>query len=98
MSGRHAYLVAYDIADSRRLRQVHKLMRGHGDPLQFSLFRCRLSRLQKERLVTELTGIVEVSEDRILIVDLGPAEGTRERAFEYLGRPLRTVDEDDFIV
>ncbi len=30
---RLAYLVAYDISDPKRLRRVHRTMRGYGDAL-----------------------------------------------------------------
>jgi len=33
---RSSYLVTYDIADDKRLRQVFQTMRGYGDHLQFS--------------------------------------------------------------
>ncbi|MFO0762685.1 MAG: CRISPR-associated endonuclease Cas2, partial [Byssovorax sp.] len=36
---RHTYVVAYDVCDPKRLRQVHKTMRGFGDALQLSVFR-----------------------------------------------------------
>src|SRR5437870_5051974 len=40
---RTCYIVAYDIADPKRLQRVHRTMRGYGDPLQYSVFRCILS-------------------------------------------------------
>lgn len=40
---RQTYVVSYDVADPRRLRQVFKTMRGHGGWLQLSVFRCDLS-------------------------------------------------------
>ncbi|HZT68334.1 MAG TPA: CRISPR-associated endonuclease Cas2, partial [Terriglobia bacterium] len=33
---RTSYLVCYDISDDKRLRKVHKVMRGFGDHLQYS--------------------------------------------------------------
>ncbi len=41
---RRAYLVTYDICEAKRLREVFKTMRGHGDHLQYSVFRCELNR------------------------------------------------------
>ncbi|MEK7751294.1 MAG: CRISPR-associated endonuclease Cas2, partial [Acidobacteriota bacterium] len=40
---RNSYLVSYDIADDKRLRQVFKTMRAYGDHLQFSVFECQLT-------------------------------------------------------
>ena len=35
---RTCYIVAYDIADPKRLQRVHRTMRGYGDPLQYRSF------------------------------------------------------------
>ncbi|MEM9489513.1 MAG: CRISPR-associated endonuclease Cas2, partial [Myxococcota bacterium] len=75
MSGRHAYLVCYDICDGRRLRLVYQTMRGYGDHLQLSVFRCDLSDAEKVKMVTELADIVQHDEDQVLIVPLGPPQG-----------------------
>jgi CRISPR-associated protein Cas2 len=42
MSDRRRYIVAYDIADPKRLRATHKALTGVGDPLQESVFLCDL--------------------------------------------------------
>ncbi|MEW6428111.1 MAG: CRISPR-associated endonuclease Cas2 [Thermodesulfobacteriota bacterium] len=69
------YLVSYDVRDPRRWRRLYRALRGYGEWLQLSVFHCRLSRrrlVQLEILVREL---VNQSEDHVLIVDLGPADG-----------------------
>ena len=63
------YLVTYDVRDDRRLRQVAKLMEGHGERVQYSIFRCRLTATMLERLRWELARIVEPA-DSILIIPL----------------------------
>lgn len=93
MSGRNVYLVAYDVADPARLRQVHKKMRGHGDPVQFSVFRCQLSPKERELLITGLCEIIVDDEDRVMIVDLGPVKGARDGTVRFLGRPLDQWDD-----
>lgn len=82
---RHRYLVAYDVSDPVRLRRVHKKLLGFGDPLQYSVFQCNLSDVEKLRLVEELSGLIHHEEDRVLIVDIGPVEGRAAVAFEFLG-------------
>ncbi|HIB65620.1 MAG TPA: CRISPR-associated endonuclease Cas2, partial [Phycisphaerales bacterium] len=37
------FLVTYDICDPARLRKVHKIMLGHGQAIQYSVFRCFLT-------------------------------------------------------
>ena len=45
---RRRYLVAYDVADAKRLKKTHRTMHGFGDPLQYSLFLCALSAIEKQ--------------------------------------------------
>ena len=40
---RRRYLVAYDIREDRRLRNVATCMEGYGDRIQYSVFVCDLS-------------------------------------------------------
>ena len=63
--------MAYDISDPARLRRVHRKMNGFGDPLQYSVLACDLS--AKERILLEeaLTGLINLREDRALII--GPS-------------------------
>ncbi len=68
---RNKYIVAYDIAEPRRLRNVYNLMCGYGNSIQYSIFSCELSGKEKMILITELFEIIKPSEDSILIIDLG---------------------------
>ena len=63
------YLIAYDIRDQVRLRKVSKCLKGYGERIQFSIFRCRLSDREIERLRWELKKIL-ASNDDLLIVGL----------------------------
>ncbi len=85
---RNVYLVAYDICDPKRLRKTHRLMCGAGDPLQFSVFRCELSPTECLSLQTRLWDVLNLAEDRIMLVDLGPIEGRGDTCIEYWGKPL----------
>lgn len=82
---RRRYLVAYDVSDPTRLRRVHKKLLGFGDPLQYSVFQCNLSDVEKLRMVEALSQLIHHDEDRVLIVDIGPVEGRAAAAFEFLG-------------
>ena len=48
------YLICYDIRDPKRWRQCFKLLKGYGMAMQYSIFRCRLTRRQLERMRWEL--------------------------------------------
>lgn len=63
------YLVAYDIRDEARLRRVAKHLKGYGTRLQYSLFRCRLTSRQAERLRWEVTKMLR-KEDAFLLISL----------------------------
>jgi len=63
------YLVCYDIREPKRWRRCFKLLKGYGDSLQYSIFRCRLTRRQLERMRWELEKELE-SEDSLMIAGL----------------------------
>ena len=65
----HWHLLAYDVRDDRRLRRTAKILEGYGERLQYSVFRCRLSDRQLERLRWKLSRELQ-PEDSLLIVPL----------------------------
>lgn len=83
---RRLYVVAYDISDPKRLRRVFQILKGYGEHLQLSVFRCDLARSQRLQLAAKLSEIIEHSEDQVMFVDLGPSDG-RAHSIDYLGRP-----------
>lgn len=87
---RNVHLIAYDISDPKRYRQVYKAMCGHGDPLQYSVFRCELSPIELQQLKEKLWPVLNLAEDRVMIVDLGPADGRGDECIEFWGDPRVT--------
>lgn len=83
---RIAYLVAYDISDPKRLRRVHRTMRGYGDRLQLSVFRCELTASERVLMIEALTRIINTRQDQVMIVNLGPAERRGADSIQTLGR------------
>ena len=79
-------IVCYDIADPKRLRKVYRVMRGFGDHLQFSVFLCRLSPIQRARMVEALVHVIKPTEDQVVLVDLGLVDP--DSRIETLGRPM----------
>jgi CRISPR-associated protein Cas2 len=61
--------VGYDIRDPQRLRRVSTLLKGYGERVQYSVFRCRLSDMQKERMLWELARLMW-PEDSLVVVPL----------------------------
>lgn len=83
---RRLYIVAYDISDPKRLRRVFRTLKGYGEHLQLSVFRCDLSSSQRLQLAAKLARAIEHVEDQVMFVDLGPSEG-RSHSIAYVGRP-----------
>ncbi len=84
---RKRYLVSYDICESKRLQKVHRKMMGYGNPLQYSVFLCDLSEKEKMIMVSELTELINVVDDSVVIVDLGISEAKRRNRVESIGKP-----------
>ncbi len=82
---RNAFLLAYDIADPKRLRRTYQKMLGFGDPLQYSVFYCELSPVEKQLLKEALWQIINQKEDRLMLVHLGPVGPTTRRRVEFWG-------------
>ena len=61
------YVICYDITEPKRWREVYKKLHGYGRRLQYSIFRCRLTVRQAEKLRWELEKTM-THEDRLLII------------------------------
>ncbi len=105
MAGRARWrLVCYDIREPARWRKVYKIVKGCGQRVQYSIFRCRLDQIQVERLRCDLAKVM-APEDALLIIDLCPScasnvisrnhvEGWEDRVptFRIVGQPLRDFE------
>ena len=98
MSEMKSYIVSYDIMDPKRLHTVHKKMKGFGDPIHYSVFRCNLTDKGKVELMAALTDIVKHNEDRIMIVDLGPLDGRVEDRIDFIGLHPPEMERKSIIV
>jgi CRISPR-associated protein Cas2 len=67
MQGAHWWLACYDVRDPDRLRKAAKHLEGYGERMQYSVFRCWMTRLEMERLRWELTEILAPEDDLLLI-------------------------------
>lgn len=82
---RNVYLVSYDVCDPKRLRQTYRKLCGFGTSLQYSVFRCELNPLQLHALKEQLWVILKLEEDRVMVVDLGPAGARGDECVEFWG-------------
>lgn len=95
---RRCYLVCYDIREPKRLRRIHKLLRGYGEAWQFSVFFCVLKDIDRVRLQANLEEQLNQREDQVLILDLGPNEKEAREAATVIGQPLPEQDSGMVIV
>lgn len=92
---RNRYIVTYDITDDRRRAAVYKCLRGFGDHLQYSVFRCDLIERRRVELIAALYELIDHATDQVLVIDLGPVDGRASICVSSIGRayanPERTV-------
>lgn len=86
---RNVFLIAYDVTDDKRRTRLHKMLKGYGEALQYSLFQCRLTPSERSKLRTDLWELIDHSTDRLLLIDLGPEEGRGQLAVETWGQALQ---------
>jgi CRISPR-associated protein Cas2 len=69
MSQKNWYVICYDITEQKRWRKVYKRLEGYGRRLQYSIFRCRLTKTEVEKLRWELEKDLS-KDDKLLILNV----------------------------
>lgn len=64
------HIIAYDIADKKRLQRVHRLVKEHAIPLQHSVYLATMTPKQCKELIRKLELIIKNTEDDIRIYTL----------------------------
>ena len=95
---RSRYLVTYDVTADDRRSKVFKVLRGYGEHLQFSVFRCDLNDVDRARLVADLHPLLDHHEDQILLAELGPVDGRGNTCVTALGRAYRPVERTVVVI
>lgn len=94
MKKRQLYIAAYDIADNKRLRKALYAVRAYASGGQKSVFECYLSASEKAALLAEIASIIDLLEDRFLLLKLdtrcrvrtlGKAVPPQDGSFYYVG-------------
>ncbi len=73
-------------------------MKGFGAPLHYSVFRCDLTPKGRVEMIAELTDLIKQDEDRIMIIDLGLAEGSVKNRIEFMGVQPAEMERKAIIV
>ena len=99
MSGLNCYVVSYDIREPKRLCKVHRAMKGFGEPVHYSVFRCDLTCLGRVEMASVLIDLIDEEEDRIMIIDMVPVDGRVAERIEFLGvHPEENRREEKVII
>lgn len=88
MSARRRWLVAYDIRDEYRLRRVYDVVRSHGDRLQYSVFLCDLTPIERISLIGELREVINQRVDSVVFIDLGEPGRPGSAMIEFMGTAM----------
>lgn len=88
-------VVAYDIADDKRRDRVAKILEGFGERVQYSVFECRLDRVQYLRLRHALEDVILAEEDVVSFYFLCEAD---VRRIERIGRGPPRFEEGAVVV
>lgn len=86
-------LAVYDVANDRRRRKLHALLKQYGVPVQESAFEARLTRVERDRLLERAARILDEAEDRF-VVYLVPK--THEPSIMVLGVPRPLLQDEGF--
>ncbi|MBT9547584.1 MAG: CRISPR-associated endonuclease Cas2 [Candidatus Sericytochromatia bacterium] len=92
-------VVCYDVntedkEGKRRLRKVAQVCLNFGQRVQMSVFECRVTDVQYETLIYQLSGLIDKEKDSLRFYRL---YGNRERAVTVIGRNFY-VDFDEPLV
>ena len=90
-----SYLVAYDIADPKRLRKVARACEDFGLRKQFPVFFCRLGATDLVRLRSRLYDVIDLERDQVLFIPLCERCASR---IDALGRPIEDHDARDVVI
>ena len=93
---RRRYLVAYDIRDDRRLRNIAGCVEGYGTRIQYSVFVCDLSDYEKVLMRRDIEALMKATEDSVMMIDLGHASDSAR--FLFLGRHERLPSAGSVII
>jgi len=95
MAWHRLWIIAYDIAEPRRLRAAAKLLESVGERQQYSVFEAALSADAVTRLSRQLHRITHPSDDRVL---LHPCCANCRAGIRWQGKPPGPDHEPFWIV
>lgn len=89
------HLIAYDIANPKRLRRVAKICEDYGIRVERSVFECDLSDTDMAAFWTRLCQTVDTREDCVVSYRIGAID---RRHIRRLGGVGETLSADDIVI
>lgn len=89
---RTRYLLSYDVRDEKRLRRAAKVALAYGYRLQYSVYICDLSDIERTNLERALRRVLNLHEDAAVLVDLGVPGPSSDRRLHWLSTPSKLAE------
>jgi CRISPR-associated protein Cas2 len=89
-------VVCYDISDHRRRARLHELLLGYGQPVQRSVFECRLTRRQLLKLRSQARRYARKAGESIHYYQM--CDGCRQRTQDDGTKLVEAGPARDFVV
>ena len=67
---RRAMVIAYDITDNKRRRKLFRVLKSWKLSAQYSVFECKLTRVEASELFLQLTDLLNEEKDMLLLARL----------------------------
>lgn len=88
-------IATYDVADSKRLAKIAKIMEDYGTRVQYSVFEIHADISVLEEIMRRVSREIKNEEDS---VRLYPLCKNCEKKLEVIGNPVYTVPQDDVVI
>lgn len=88
-------MIAYDIANRKRLSRVARLMKCYGVRVQKSVFECHIQPAQLDDFIREVKTVLRMKEDRIHIYRI--CESCQSK-FNNVEEPIYKAGEESVLI
>jgi len=70
MEKQNFIVVSYDVPDNKRRTKIHKALKSYGEWMQYSIFECRLNKVQFAKMRARLDKLIDANTDSIRFYSL----------------------------
>ena len=64
------YIVSYDIKSNKLRNKIAKVMEGYGIRVQYSVFECKLTKLQYEQMYEKLVNMMQDEDGNLSLIHI----------------------------